>query len=524
MAEKKILVVDDEPDILQTLETLLTSEGFLVRKASGGRQAIELCQSEPPDLVLTDIRMPGMDGLELIKHLKHLDREIEIIVLTGFASIDNAIEALHDGGAYDFLRKPLENLDTFFHTIHQALEKRRLRIKNRELLEEIRAHHDHLEKLVSERTVELSRANERLQQEIVEHRRTAQKLRHAKDAAETANYAKSAFMANVTHELRTPLNSILGFSGILQDADNLTALQKSHLVHMEGSGKRLLTLINDILDVSHLEAQTIELHESTFCFAEFLSSIVQTIRGHAHQKGLVFHDEIEAELPRIVRGDERRLRQVLLNVLNNAVRFTEQGSVTFRLIDCAPSQSALSNRHSLIGTPPSISHKIRFEVEDTGIGIPGDQLEKIFLPFKQVAEYLQKKDGGAGLGLAVSRRLIRLMGGDLHVESTLGKGSIFWCELELPEIVRPIEQAGGVDPAETPPVMEREPIIPPSQAELSGLYELVLEGDIFEVRERIEEIDRNNPELRPFIAEARKLAKELKVLEIQQFLEQYLHD
>ena len=527
---EKILLVDDEPDILQTLETLLVSEGFHVRKASEGQHALELFQSEPLDLVITDIRMPGMDGLELIKSLKHLDQEIEIIVLTGFATIDNAIEALHDNGAYDFLRKPLENLDVFFHTIHQALEKRRLRIQNRRLLEELRKHREHLEDLVEERTTKLALSNKQLQQEIIERKRAEQALRQAQKTAleaqhtaEAGNYAKTVFLANVSHELRTPLNGILGYAHILQYDSILTDSQKLGLDVIERCGKRLLSLVNDILDMSSLEAQQIELHQSDFQFPEFLAGIAEMTQRQAQQKGLVFHYTADPDLPAGIHGDEPRLRQVLLSLLNNAVRFTEEGDISLRvyeLHECDEVHEPSTQEF----IPSKTAKTIRFEVEDTGIGIPQGQLEEVFSPFKQVAEYLNKRSGGSGLGLAISRELIRMMNGELHVKSTLGEGSTFWFELELPEVAGTIEKKEEKDTEKIQPEREHEPIVPPPEEEVSRLYKLAMRGDIFSVRKCLEEIDRGDPKSTSFIAKARKLVQEMKVVEIQQFLKQYLHE
>ncbi len=429
--KEKILIVDDKPDILHVLETLLTAEGFQVRKASGGRQALDIFQSESADLVITDITMPGMDGLELIRQLKALNDEVEIVVLTGFASIDNAIEALHGNGAFDFLKKPLDHIDAFFHTIHQALEKRRLRIQNRTLLEELRIHRDNLEKLVKERTAELVRSNEHLQRESIERKRAEQASRQAKEAAEAANYAKSVFLANMSHEFRTPLNGVLGFAEMLKEDASLTESQKSYIKMIEQSGNRLLALVVNILDVSHLEAQQLELQASDFRLPEVLSGIVKIAQEQAQQKELVFHYKADTGLPASVCGDAQRLRQVLLSLLNNAVQFTEHGSVAFTVNRARRPSEPVEGLNAKNGN-------LQFSIQDTGIGIPENILEDIFLPFQQVVKGIYTQDGTAGLGLTISRRLVRLMGGELCVKSVPGQGSTFWFEVELPEV----EQSG----------------------------------------------------------------------------------
>ncbi len=524
----KILIVDDEPDILYVLEALLTAEGFQIRKASGGQEALDVYQAESVDLVITDIKMPDMDGLELIRQLRALNdnNEVEIIVLTGFASLDNAIEALQGNGAFDFLRKPLEHIDAFFNTVRQALEKRRLCIQNRRLLEELQIHSDNLEELVRARTAELVRSNEKLQREIIERKRVEHASRQAKEAAEAANYAKTVFLANMSHEFRTPLNGVLGFAGLLKKDDSLTESQKSYVELIEQSGNRLLKLVVNILDVSRLEAQQLELHGSDFRLPEFLTGIVKIAQEQAQQKELVFHYKADPDLSAGVRGDEQRLRQVLLSLLSNAVRFTDEGGVTLKVAKHPP--TPLKGGIDAGGTDDSPLEGGRgvfcFQVEDTGIGIPADQLEAIFTPFKQVIGDTHKIDGGAGLGLAVSRRLIRLMGSNLHVQSTPGKGSTFWFELELPEAAGIIEEKEEYDALDIQSETKNGPIIPPPVEEVSQLYKLAKMGDIFEIRARIEEIDKLDPKYALFAANIRLLVEDLDILKIQCFLKQYLED
>jgi len=257
---------------------------------------------------------------------------------------------------------------------------------------------------------------ERLAQTIAHLQTVFADAQRAKDAAVVANLAKSTFLATMSHELRTPLNAILGFAQILRTDRQLNASQARGVSIIEQGGEQLLTLINDILDLSRIEAGKVDLNAEPIELAEFLRSITDIIKIKAEEKGLRFDFDAAPEFVQAVCVDEKRLRQVLLNLLSNAVKFTEHGHVSLRV-------------RSL--EADTTSTRLRFEVSDSGIGIPQEQLQSIFKPFEQVAD-VQRRFGGTGLGLSISRQLLQLMGSDIQVESRAGEGSRFWFDLDLP--------------------------------------------------------------------------------------------
>ena len=274
----------------------------------------------------------------------------------------------------------------------------------------------------------LSESNLRLENltAIDRERKAAEAAREAALAeAIRLAYQRSNFMAQMSHELRTPLNAIMGYAQLLgRDSDKFTERQAVGLATIRESGQHLLTLINDILDMARVEAGKMVLYPTAVDLGVFLRVVCDIMRVKAEEKGVRFSYELVADLPAAVTIDETRLRQVLLNLLGNAVKFTDRGAVSLRVRPASSEQDPAVH-------DGRASTRLRFEVTDTGIGMSAQQLERIFQPFEQMGN-MKRREGGAGLGLAISQQLVRLMGGDIAVISEPDKGSTFWFDLTVP--------------------------------------------------------------------------------------------
>jgi DNA-binding response OmpR family regulator len=423
LGPKKILAVDDSPTYLHELATTLAGEGYDVILARSGEEALDMVAMQPVDCVLLDRMMPGLGGTETCKRLKAAapTRDIPLIMLTASEDRLAVIEGL-GAGADDYVVKSSE-IDVLKARVRAQLrrklfedESRRVRAEllTKELdVTEARAaralaeSRTELLSLLGQRNVELEALNRQLEERQRE-------VEEKNNQLEKASRLKTEFLSNMSHELRTPLNAIIGLTHLLQRSDP-TSAQSARLDKIDIAAHHLLAIINDVLDLSKIEAGRLELERADFPLASILDHVRSLIVEQAAAKGLTLCIE-RAGVPEWLRGDAMRLRQAMLNYGGNAVKFTERGSVTLRARLLEESDDGLL---------------VRFEVQDTGPGIAAETLPRLFEVFNQADPSTTRKYGGTGLGLAITRRLAELMGGEVGVESTPGAGSLFWFTARL---------------------------------------------------------------------------------------------
>jgi two-component system sensor histidine kinase/response regulator len=367
---------------------------FELDSAFQGRDGLEkvrqaMREGRPYAMAFVDIRMPpGWDGVETIRRIWQVYPELEVVICTAYSDYEwNGIVAkLGQTDRLLILKKPFDNVEVY--QLASALTEKWY------LSKQVRLKHKELEHIVERRTHQLEEAN--------------RELTIALEKAERAEKAKSEFLANMSHEIRTPMNAIIGFGGILTD-EELTDEQRLCVDTICESGKHLLGIIGDILDFSKIEAGKLDMQMSECSLKQLFTKIESMMKPAALEKGLKFGFQENKDLPANIRTDPVRLEQCLINLLSNAVKFTEEGQVCVNVF--------LEDKNN--------QKYIRFDVSDTGVGIPPEKQEKVFESFTQADGSTSRKYGGTGLGLTITRKLAKLLGGELTLTSEQGGGSIF---------------------------------------------------------------------------------------------------
>ena len=387
-----ILYVDDEESNLRIFKNTFRRQ-YNILTAISGEQGLKLLEEEKVDLILTDQRMPGMSGVDFLKKAMVKFPELNRILVTAYSDYDILREAVNDLNIFQYVEKPW-NEDDIKITIDGALEIYRLKTENQKLTSELLAKNN-----------DLKRINEELNEEIDKHKLTQIELIREKEIAEKSNRLKSAFLANMSHEVRTPMNSIMGFVSMMEeDLDPPTRNEYMQIIN--NSCNQLLRIISDIIEISKIDSDNVELNTIEFSINDVLHKVYKTFIPNINSNVELSLSHILAKEKAVVFGDATKLEQVLINLIGNAFKFTKEGKIDF---------GARFEKGTIL-----------FYVVDTGIGISDENHKMIFNRFSQVESSTQRKYGGNGLGLAISKAYIEKMNGKIWLESKLGQGTTFY--------------------------------------------------------------------------------------------------
>jgi signal transduction histidine kinase len=366
----KILIVDDEPRLCSSLKSLLSHQGYEAHTSTGGKQAMESLAGNGFDLVLLDIVMPDVDGYQVMDYMDRRSLETPVIFITGHASVDSAVSALR-GGAYDYLRKPLD-YEELLKTVADAIDQKRRNNEGNE---------------VSRRPLK------------------------AKEELEAVQRVKNELLARVSYTMRIPVNGVVGMAKLLLDTE-LTSEQHECAEMLRATAQSLLDMINGDLQLLQAEGDKFGLDIIDFDLPATMEALYDLLAERALKKGLQFTFIVHPRVPSRLQGDPRRLRQILFNLADNAIKFTEKGQVVIRV-----SLDEETDTHVTL----------RFAITDTGIGIAADRMNRLFdnSPFQANAS-MRPRHRGTGLGLVISKELAEMMGGKIGIKSREGKDSTFW--------------------------------------------------------------------------------------------------